>query len=714
MPKVPYQAYSTEQPTSGGTPKFGVETPAAAFGSTVASATAHLGDVIGRAGDELYQRAEALQKLRNDALANDADAQYMMRVGELHANFNSLQGKPAVDAYPQYVKDLQSIREEIGASVPNDAARRLYDNRTKSTMGRTIFNGAGHAATENKRWALGAATARIDAHKDNALWAPMDDRQWTENTNFIANEVRQKGLLAGWGEDQINNQISSELSGAWSNRIIGLSKTNPFAAQEMLEKNRTEIRGQDLEKVEQQVRLQMRSTGSRNISDAVNQGWAPYMKSEDMARAVGVEDALIRVMKQAQRDNPDLQFTIGDKGGKRTQETQAGLVALGRSWTYNSDHTTGRALDLIPIGADGKLNYNDRATMEKIQAAMKSASAKLGIPLAEKSPGFQAKDAAHVSLPRDYDVATAPKPVEEPLASRLERAKQYASLKSGQDSVFDDFVGERVSADFNRAKVIKRDQDYTNNNTIDGAIVGNYGGKLPTTVEELKATDPKVAAAWDGLDETHQRRVLRSLAANAKGDVTWSEPKLRRYQTIKGMAQADPAEFMSLDVVAEDLPNSARKELINQQMKLKSNAEGDPRVTKALGILQGDMNAAGITKAQNKERFYQFTGALQDAIQDWQTENKRAPKAEEVQAIGARLLQQQATPWMLNPWSKTEMFEVPVPEADAEKIKNDSAWGQLGITPDDRMIQRIYTRQLYQKLYGSPKSDTMPKPPMSK
>lgn len=712
MPKVPYQPFSTEAPSQAGTPNFRVETSGAAFGSTVAAATSHLGDALGKAGDELFARAKALQDLRNDALANDADAAYMMRAGELHANFNSSQGKTAVDAYPQYVQDLQSTREELGAGLP-DAARKLYDNRTKSTMGRTIFNGAGHAATENKRWALGAATARIDAHKDNALWAPMDDKQWQENTDFIANEVRQKGMLAGWGEDQVNNQISSELSGAWSNRIIGLSKTNPFAAQEMLQKNRTEIRGQDLEKVEGAVRLQMRSTGSRNISDAVNQGWAPYMKSEDMARSIGVEDSLVRVMKQAQRDNPDLQFTIGDKGGKRSQEQQAGLVALGRSWTYNSDHTSGRALDLIPIGADGRPNYNDRATMEKIQAAMKAASLKLGIPLAEKSATFQAKDAAHVSLPKDYDVATAPKAVEEPLESRVARAKQYAGKISANDAVFDDFAGERTMADFNRNKAIKRDQDYTNNNTIDGAIVGGYGNKLPTTVEELKATDPKVAAAWDGLDETHQRRVLKSLAQNAKGDTTWSEPKLRRYQQLKGMAQADPAEFMAIDVIGEDMPNSAKKEMINQQMKLKSNAEGDPRVTKALGILQGDMNAAGITKVQNKERFYQFTGALQDAIQDWQTENKRAPKAEEVQAIGSRLLQQQSTPWMLNPWSKTEMFEVPVPEADAEKIKGDSAWGRLGITPDDRMIQRIYTRQLYQKLYGSAKTDGV-KPPMSK
>jgi hypothetical protein len=43
---------------------------------------------------------------------------------------------------------------------------------------------------------------------------------------------------------------------------------------------------------------------------------------------------------------------------------------------------------------------------------------------------------------------------------------------------------------------------------------------------------------------------------------------------------------------------------------------------------------------------------------------------------------------------------VPVPAAEAEKIRNDPEWAKQNIVPDDNQIQRVYTRKLYQDLYS--------------
>jgi hypothetical protein len=138
--------------------------------------------------------------------------------------------------------------------------------------------------------------------------------------------------------------------------------------------------------------------------------------------------------------------------------------------------------------------------------------------------------------------------------------------------------------------------------------------------------------------------------------------------------------------------------LINLQGKLKGKAEGDPRVARALGILSPDLVAAGIDK-RNKDEFHQFTGALADQLQQFAEENKRPPKMEEVQLIGRRLLQTQTQPgWLWN--SKTPTFSVPVPAEEADKIKQSGEWSKMSITPTPEQIQRIYTRALYQKLYG--------------
>jgi len=230
-------------------------------------------------------------------------------------------------------------------------------------------------------------------------------------------------------------------------------------------------------------------------------------------------------------------------------------------------------------------------------------------------------------------------------------------------------------------------------------------------VEELTA-DPKAADAWDRLLPSTQRRYMGVLAKNAKGDHNWTDDTLKQYQQFKGQAQVDPADFIDSDVIGTNLPNSAKRELINLQQRLKGKAEGDPRVQRALGVLAPDMQAAGITKA-DKDNYYEFTGALSDQLQQFAEDNKRPPKIDEIKTIGARLMQAQTTKgWLWN--SQTPTFQVPVPSDEAEKIKTDPAWQKLGITPTDQQIQRIYTRKLYKDLYGgTPKAQQAAAAPVS-
>src|SRR5882757_1406898 len=141
MPQVPYSPI----PQPGqmvGTPKVSVNTPEAAFGGAVGQALRGAGQQLEHSGDEIFRRAVALQDLRNETDAKEADAQYMMKVGELHANFSALQGRAAADAYPEYMQNIQKLRQDMRGDLPNDAARKMFDSPSLSTMGRTIFNGA--------------------------------------------------------------------------------------------------------------------------------------------------------------------------------------------------------------------------------------------------------------------------------------------------------------------------------------------------------------------------------------------------------------------------------------------------------------------------------------------------------------------------------------------------------------------------------------------
>lgn len=90
-------------------------------------------------------------------------------------------------------------------------------------------------------------------------------------------------------------------------------------------------------------------------------------------------------------------FSVFD--GLRSLARQKELVAQGVSWTLDSRHLTGHAVDLVPyIG--GKLVW-DAAACRKIYEAMLQASQELGVPI-EWGGNWPAKklDCPHFQLPR--------------------------------------------------------------------------------------------------------------------------------------------------------------------------------------------------------------------------------------------------------------------------------------------------------------------------
>jgi len=698
MPQVPYSGAPSVGPVSAPTPRYSVDTPIAAFGGTIAQATEGLGKAVEGAGNELFVRAQAMQDLYNHSQAQEADAKYMQSAGELHAKYSSLSGKEAVAAYPQYIQDLQDTRKGIRDGLPNAMAQKLYDSQSLSTMGRTIFNGAGHAATENKKYALGASRARVDAISDQALGNPADDAGFKSGLATAEAEVRAQGQLAGIGDEATNQAVATERSRLWSQRITGMAKQAPIQAGKWLDEavKSGDLRGEDIAKVTNIVQGARNTVGARMVSQTVSTGangrWG--------AGPVDIKQAAEAIKSNESGGNYD---TIGvmTKHGR----------ALG-AYGFMEEFLPGFLKDAgMPPMTAGEFLRDHKAQdelfsatfgryMKQTGSANDAASMWLtGKPLAQAGNVADAHGTNAQEYVRRFNVALAKGA---PLSAKVDMGNRVAREQAPDDPLFPDYVEQRITTDHNRAVAIKRDDEFTNRQVIETGLMGKEGGKLPTTVEELTA-DPQSAAAWEKLNPSTQRRYMGVLARNAKGDHNWTDASLRDYQRLKGMAQTEPAEFLDQDIVGMELPRSAQRELINLQGRLKGKAEGDPRVMRAINILRPDLQAAGIDQ-KDKDQWYQFTGALSDQLEAAQSESKKQPTIEEVKTIGARLLQQQTSKgWLWN--SQVPMFTVPVPTDAAEAIKLDPTWGRLGITPTDSQVQRIYTRKLYQDLYGgSPKT----------
>lgn len=110
----------------------------------------------------------------------------------------------------------------------------------------------------------------------------------------------------------------------------------------------------------------------------------------------GIHPDLRRVIDRALKDSP-LDFVVIE--GLRTKERQKQLVASGASKTLNSRHLTGHAVDLVPIGQNGKAAF-DWPLYDRLGPAVKAAAQAEGVEIVWGGDWTSFKDGPHFELDR--------------------------------------------------------------------------------------------------------------------------------------------------------------------------------------------------------------------------------------------------------------------------------------------------------------------------
>lgn len=321
------------------------------------------------------------------------------------------------------------------------------------------------------------------------------------------------------------------------------------------------------------------------------------------------------------------------------------------------------------------------------------------------------------------------KPPERGLEERVTAARQRAAKERPDDPDYALQVEQTTRSLYTRRKQDLRDTEQANVTTVAAGVIGDFGGQIPTTVDELKAIDPSVAKAWDELPPQRRSSVLKALANNAKGDYAADEKSYRDYMKYRGMATSDDAaqreQFMQTSIVDLTLPMKWRTSLNKLQEAMIKGPGGDLRVSRAVRQLTD----AGIAPdPRDKDQVLIFRGALQEALDVFRENNSnREPKYEELKQIGSQLMSQTADPerWTFGGLrsGKVPFYQLSVPDKAVETIKNDPKLKALGIEITDEQIKREYLRKRYIDLYGGsvrqganadqPIPINAPKPPVS-
>lgn len=281
MAQVPYQPYSTAEPSGGGE-RLSVSAPPAAFGANIGAALQGLGSTTEQVGGELFSRAMALQELRNETDAREKQTDYAEKASMLHAQYGSLEGKAAVDALPAYIKSQADLRSEIRGTLGTSFAQRFYDRDTLPFMQRNVFSAAGHAADQNKRWVVGTAEANMDL----AARTFVNPKDQVEVDHKIAGIKEQSSTVAaakGWSPEQEQDYIMKRTSALRLGQIGQLAHEDPQSALGLLEQHKGEMTQDDYGKAVTVTRAQNRAVGGANL---VNSIYSPEKTAAKMEQEV--------------------------------------------------------------------------------------------------------------------------------------------------------------------------------------------------------------------------------------------------------------------------------------------------------------------------------------------------------------------------------------------------------------------------------------------
>ena len=169
---------------------------------------AGIGQALEQGGNMLAQVAVQRQQLANEANVNDVYAnQFSPAARNILQNYMQLEGKDAEAAFPDYQQQMQDLRTQTRASLPNAMQQKAFDQIGTRRIESDLNGMARYAAAQTKQWEWNSHTAKI-ADFINEAEANCNNY---DHLRGVAAQVDAETIIYGknhgWSNDVIDYQV---------------------------------------------------------------------------------------------------------------------------------------------------------------------------------------------------------------------------------------------------------------------------------------------------------------------------------------------------------------------------------------------------------------------------------------------------------------------------------------------------------------------------
>lgn len=707
MAQVPYSPVPDVTSTYAPAPEAHINSPEAAFGGATAQAWSTLGKVSEQASGEIYQRAMAMQNLKNEADSRRKAVDFERDSGQLFADFKTQLGANAgPEAYASFQKNLVDLREKYRSDLDNPMAQSRYDADSYNLMGRLFMNGAAHSAEQLKQYSVSTNKAAIESASNAVQVNPADEKGYQAGLGIAEKNAREMAAAHGLSPEDTEQQVAIARSNVTMGRISAMARTDVIGAKKLFDEalSKGDLRGEAITSLQGMLQTKENTVGSKMVVDHTRDGVNMAMGQGvvDMARA---KDAIANGIES------------GGNYGAVGIKTKSGDQAYGKYQVMGANLPGWLEKSGLPAMSPQEFLKNPSAQEKVFETIFGGYMQKYGNFNEAAAKWFTGKSLSEGAKGSDVNGTTVPSYLAATNAQLYKTAtitdksnavRAEATKIAPDNPVFADIASDRAVTQHTQEERLQKQQSSEDWNTVNQAILDGTG-KGPMTLETLGQTSPEVAQALERVanDPKKMLQLQGILKKQAAADNTPTAERDSNYNKLVGQALVvDPEGFKHVQLDQENLTGEQRGELLKlQKQALSPGGIGqDPLVRKAItdpAIIQTARDIGA--EPSNHEEWAKFTGALAEEIKFARASGKALTQAD-VQDMANKLVQVRAgTGWFGTNVGASREYEVPlhaIPEATRGAIQKKLT-EKFQREPTNQEMERAYALKLYLDTQGA-------------
>lgn len=292
----------------------------------LARGQSQLAGAVSDAADKAYEFGLKQQGMINEAASTDGETEFIKKSGDIWNGYRNTKGLAAYASRDQAAQQIQNLRTEIEAKMPNDFARRAFTMMAVRHEASTLADISAHSAREVTEADNASATASMNTSvaQSNSYAVASNDARFNDTlqtTDFqLARLMKNRGWDAGTGMAQnpqtgeitfndtpqgqqakaIYDDIRNEKHGeSWENRIRALTDDptngNINKAMEVYEANKDKMPAAARAKIGAFLQPKFQAAQVNTIAaSAIGQADRGYVSSLDQSGAPqSIDDAIL-------------------------------------------------------------------------------------------------------------------------------------------------------------------------------------------------------------------------------------------------------------------------------------------------------------------------------------------------------------------------------------------------------------------------------------